>query len=376
MKTIRPFLLTLAAAAAAGCGNPAADDAPSVDVDMSARQQEGLGSSLALAKSVVLAAPDSLPMGTVGQLQVDRDGIYLSDPQTGRIFGFGPDGHFRFSFRRQGRADNEYAQLTDFQRLADGTLCVYDGARGRLLRYAADGRLLSATEVSRGEGFRQLDELLLVDGGNVGERGDFVCLLYRDTACVARNVAFDAAWRGHRFVREPGSGQFFENRGRLFMKTQSDDTIYAVDRATGAAAPLLRLAFDEKYRPQPVTRSTINGIAAGTLPSFAECLFELGDRYLITYSFDGRPWALLVGPDGTVGYHGATGRDENGVNLYLLPCCGNGKDDLAVSLVPPGWWPRGEHRDRTKERDPERLDAMIAAAGEHHTLLFYRLAEE
>ncbi len=102
------------------------------------------GPSVALVDRVVLAEPDSITLGAVPYFDRDRAGnLYVSLTATGQVLRFGADGRLVTIIGRKGNGPGELQSPSAIKVLpGDSSFAVVDLGRSYLSRFTADGRFL------------------------------------------------------------------------------------------------------------------------------------------------------------------------------------------------------------------------------------------
>lgn len=192
MKNILHACLLFLAACGTSSEQPAVT---TIKVDDAAFRTGGIDEFLDLSRSIVLQTPDSLPLGAVSTLQITEDRILVGDSRTQSAFIFDAQGQLLHVVSRQGRAANEYTELTDCEFTANGTLLVYDGMAGKALEYDPnDGRCLATRTLGPGVSFIGLSgELIAVNDANNWEEDHCAYRLYEKGELIRTAVPFDEA---------------------------------------------------------------------------------------------------------------------------------------------------------------------------------------
>ncbi len=93
---------------------------------------------------------------------VFRDGVfYILDWMNGRVVAYSEDGKPVLALSRQGRAENEYLEISDFDVDEQGNLWILDGSAGRLIEYSPDCEYMGSSSLSFEAGY-----LKYISGGN------------------------------------------------------------------------------------------------------------------------------------------------------------------------------------------------------------------
>ncbi len=235
-------------------------------------------------------------LGEISNIMLRDDRLFIVDNLTQSILVFNTDGVFEYKINKCGRAQNEYAELTDAYITSDNVY-ILDNAGCKIVIYDLEGVFVRSIDISSVWGnniFVQGDDIFLVNKWSETSSGYYrLFVLNKNGEVKDKMLPFEQDDCGRYFSSERACAAFHDGAVVCYP---SDNMIYALN-AKGKCRPYLYVDFGKQTMPeQYATIDLIEGMKQGIAAKYIWGIDRLSSssRYIfISYRYKSKKYNTI-----------------------------------------------------------------------------------